>query len=50
MAPVRLPRRTLACGDNPSGLPSDNTHERGFYRLVCVEAETGTFIAKYAIG
>jgi hypothetical protein len=44
--PAGLPRRTLACGDNVSALPSDNTQERGFYRLVCIEPETGTFIAK----
>jgi hypothetical protein len=31
---------------NVSDLPSDNTHDRGFYRLVCIEAEAGAFIAE----
>ena len=36
--------------DNASALPSDDTQERGFYRLVCIQAEARAFIAEYTIG
>jgi hypothetical protein len=39
-------RDLLAVCDNASALSSDNTQERRFYRLVCIEAEAGAFIAE----
>jgi hypothetical protein len=43
---VRLPRRSRAWSDNAPALSSDNTQERGFYRLVCIEAKASAFIAE----
>jgi hypothetical protein len=32
--------------DNGSALPSDEARERGFYRLLCIQAEAGAFVAE----
>src|SRR5262249_31708993 len=42
----RFLRGLLAVRDNASALSSDNTQERRFYRLLCIEAEAGAFIAE----
>ena len=39
-------RGLLAVSDNAPALSSDNAQERKFYRLVCIEAEAGAFIAE----
>jgi len=41
-------RWCAAClpSDTASELPNDNIRERGLYSVVCIEAETGAFIAE----